>query len=137
MRLSRPGRLLVAAGIAAVSAMGCGSPSADETEGLPVQVVNMSAWDAQVFGCPQCGERGLGVVGDPDRSAGGGATFGWAEEREWPVTYKVVVRGVESTCPFIDPEPGKSEGAVGTRDVIYLVDETGKCVEGPADMDLL
>ncbi|WP_199553049.1 hypothetical protein [Streptomyces sp. N35] len=128
--------LLAAAGLAAVSATGCGG-SADAVEGLPVKVVNKSAWDAQVFDCPPCGEHGIKVERDPDRSAGGGLIAGWDEEREWPVTYRVVVRGVESTCPFIDPAPAKSagEGAVGTRDVIYVVDEAGKCVEGPTSID--
>jgi hypothetical protein len=51
------------------------------------------------------------------------------------VTYKVIVRGVESVCPVIDPEPGKAAGEVGTRDVIYVVDETGTCVAGPASLD--
>jgi hypothetical protein len=50
------------------------------------------------------------------------------------VTYKIVVRGVESVCPVIDPEPGKAD-AVGTRDVIYLVDGAGNCVAGPGSMD--
>ncbi|WP_327357698.1 hypothetical protein [Streptomyces sp. NBC_01304] len=76
------------------------------------------------------------VIGNDDTS-GGGSYFGWDEERAWPVTYKVVVRGVESTCPFIDPEPAKSEGpdAIGTRDIVYVVDKTGKCVAGPPSMD--
>ncbi|MGW1963501.1 hypothetical protein ACWCPD_25000 [Streptomyces sp. NPDC001935] len=134
-RVKRPRiSLLVALGIGAVSVAGCGS---SDDEGLPVRVVNESAWDAHVFGCPQCGRLGLVVVGDPDRKPGegGGAYFGWTEGRAWPVTYKVVFRGVESVCPFIDPEPGKAEGAVGTRDVIYVVDESGKCGVGPASMD--
>ncbi|MEY2248348.1 hypothetical protein [Streptomyces sp. BF23-18] len=126
--------LLTALGIAAVSVTGCGG--ADD-EGLPVRLVNESAWDARVVACPLCGERGVVVEGDPDRAPGegGGMYFGWTEKRPWPVTYKVVVRGVESVCPFIDPEPGKAEGAVGTRDVIYVVDETGTCVVGPGSMD--
>lgn len=149
MRRSRPGSpnaatyrslkrprisLLVALGIAAVSVTGCGS---SDDEGLPVRVVNESAWDAHVFGCPQCGKLGLVVVGDPDRTRGegGGAYFGWTEGRAWPTTYKIAVRGVESVCPFIDPEPGKADGAVGTRDVIYVVDESGKCVAGPGSWD--
>jgi hypothetical protein len=128
--------LLVALGIAALSVTGC---SSSDDEGLPVQLVNESAWDAHVVGCPPCGERGVVVAGDPDRTPGegGGQYAGWTEERTWPVTYKVVVRGVESVCPVIDPEPGKTGGAdvVGTRDVIYVVDETGKCVAGPGSMD--
>jgi hypothetical protein len=79
------------------------------------------------------------VEGDPDRTPGesGGMYFGWTEERLWPVTYRIVVRGVESVCPFIDPEPGRTEDPdnVSTRDVIYVVDETGQCVAGPGDMD--
>ncbi|MER6080368.1 hypothetical protein [Streptomyces sp. NPDC001833] len=51
------------------------------------------------------------------------------------MTYKVIVRGVESVCPVIDPEPGEADGALGTRDVIYVVDRTGTCVAGPASMD--
>ncbi|MEU4171462.1 hypothetical protein AB0F46_31860 [Streptomyces sp. NPDC026665] len=51
------------------------------------------------------------------------------------MTYKVVVRGVESVCPFIDPTPGKAEGAVGTRDINYIVEESGKCVAGPTSWD--
>ncbi|MFE2582684.1 hypothetical protein [Streptomyces sp. NPDC059378] len=112
-------------GIAAISITGCSS-SGDE--GLPVRVVNKSAWDALVVGCPLCGERGVVVEG-------GGTYFGWTEERAWPVTYKIVVRGAESVCPVIDPEPGKAEGAVGTRDVIYVVDESGTCVAGPGSWD--
>jgi hypothetical protein len=92
-----------------------------------VRLVNNSAWDTHVFGCPDCGERGLGVVT--------GSYFGWTEERAWPVTYKVVVRGAESVCPVIDPKPGKADGEVGTRDIIYVVDKTGKCVAGPASLD--
>ncbi|MFD4601963.1 hypothetical protein ACFWPQ_28540 [Streptomyces sp. NPDC058464] len=49
--------------------------------------------------------------------------------------YRVVVRGVESVCPVIDPEPAKAVGEVGTRDIIYVVDKTGTCVAGPASMD--
>jgi hypothetical protein len=135
--------LLVAIGLAAISVTGCGD-SGDAVGGLPVRLVNKSAWDAHVFGCPQCGERGLAVQGDPDRTSGGGISFGWNEKRAWPVTYKVVVRGVESVCPVIDPEPGKTEGTdtggidvVGTRDVIYVVDQTGKCIAGPPSMDAL
>lgn len=102
-----------------------------------MRVVNESAWDAHVFGCPQCGKLGLVVEGEPDRKPGegGGSYSGWTEGRAWPRTYKVVVRGVESVCPFIDPEPGKATGEVGTRDVIYVVNESGKCVAGPASMD--
>ncbi|MFJ8486872.1 hypothetical protein ACIRBZ_00560 [Streptomyces sp. NPDC094038] len=76
-------------------------------------------------------------MGDPDRTPeeDGGSYVGWAEERAWPVTYKVIVRGVESVCPVIDPEPGKAEGMVGTRDIIYVVDKTGTCVAGPPSMD--
>lgn len=126
--------LLAALAVTAISVTGCGS-SGDE--GLPVRVVNESAWDAQVFGCTQCGKRGVLLEGDPDRTpgSGGGQYLGWFEKRRWPVTYRIVVRGAESVCPFIDPEPGKAEGAVGTRDVIYLVDETGKCVAGPGSLD--
>ncbi|MER6272388.1 hypothetical protein [Streptomyces sp900105755] len=51
------------------------------------------------------------------------------------MTYKVVVRGAESVCPVIDPKPAKAAGEVGTRDVIYVVDKTGKCVAGPASLD--
>ncbi|MFF5139400.1 hypothetical protein ACFY6U_06655 [Streptomyces sp. NPDC013157] len=51
------------------------------------------------------------------------------------MTYKVIVRGVESVCPVIDPEPVTADGALGTRDVIYVVDRTGTCVAGPASMD--
>ncbi|MET7439625.1 hypothetical protein [Streptomyces sp. NPDC005568] len=118
----------------AVSLAGCGG-SGDE--GLPVRVVNESVWDARVMGCPPCGEHGLVVEGDPGRTpaADGGSYFGWTEERAWPVTYRVVVRGVETVCPFIDPGPGKAKGAVGTRDVIYQVDLAGKCVAGPGSMD--
>ncbi|MEU1033472.1 hypothetical protein ABZ402_33075 [Streptomyces mirabilis] len=125
--------LLVALGLAAFSVTGC---SSSDDEGLPVRVVNESAWDARVVGCPPCGERGAVVEGDPDRTPGegGGEYFGWTEERAWPVTYKIVVRGVESVCPVIDPEPGKAD-AVGTRDVIYLVDGAGNCVAGPGSMD--
>ncbi|MFF4164004.1 hypothetical protein [Streptomyces sp. NPDC001741] len=120
----------MALAIVAVSVTGCGS---SDDEGLPVRVVNESAWDAHMFGCPQCGERGLVVEGDPDRKRGedGGAAFGWTEEGARPATYKVVVRGVESICPSIDSEPGKAEGSVGSRDVVYVVDESGTCVEGP------
>ncbi|MFF4355875.1 hypothetical protein [Streptomyces sp. NPDC001604] len=133
MKRPRISLLVAALGIVAVSVTGCGSSDDEE---LPVRVVNESAWDARVFGCPQCGKHGLVVVGDPDRKPGeGGAFFGWTEGRAWPKTYEVVVRGVESACPFIDPEPGKEKGAVGTRDVIYIVDESGKCVAGPASMD--
>ncbi|MGW1722968.1 hypothetical protein ACWCQK_08585 [Streptomyces sp. NPDC002306] len=100
-------------------------------------MVNESAWDAHVIGCPGCGKLGVAVEGEPDRKPGegGGSSIGWTEGRAWPTTYKVVVRGVESVCPFIDPEPDKAEGAVGTRDVIYVVDESGKCVVGPVSMD--
>ncbi|MER5793701.1 hypothetical protein [Streptomyces sp. NPDC001980] len=126
--------LLAALGITAIFVTGCGS-SGDE--GLPVRLVNESAWGAHVLGCPSCGERGVTVEGDPDRTpgGGGGTYFGWTEERAWPVTYKVVVRGVESVCPVIDPEPGKADGELGTRDIIYVVDKTGTCVAGPASMD--
>ncbi|MFI7401761.1 hypothetical protein ACIBW9_15035 [Streptomyces sp. NPDC049541] len=125
--------MVAALGIVAFSVTGCGSSDAG---GLPVRVVNESAWDAHVFGCPQCGKLGLVVVGDPDRKPGeGGAFFGWTEGRAWPTTYKVVVRGVGSVCPFIDPERGKEKGAVGTRDVIYVVDKDGKCVAGPPSLD--
>lgn len=131
--------LLVALGIVAFSVTGCGSSDSGSSDdkGLPVHVVNESAWDAHVFGCPGCGKLGLAVEGEPDRKPGesGGTYMGWTERRAWPRTYKVVVRGVESVCPFIDPEPGKAEGAVGTHDVIYVVDKSGKCVEGPASMD--
>lgn len=92
-----------------------------------MRLVNDSAWDTHVLGCPSCGERGLGVVA--------GSYFGWTEERAWPVTYKVVVRGAESVCPVIDPKPAKAAGEVGTRDIIYVVDKTGKCVAGPASLD--
>ncbi|MGW7426187.1 hypothetical protein ACWGJB_40365 [Streptomyces sp. NPDC054813] len=129
--------LLAALGITAVFVTGCGGSGDDGDEGLPVRLVNESAWDAHVLGCPSCGERGVVVEGDPDRTpgGGGGTYFGWTEEHAWPVTYKVVVRGVESVCPVIDPEPGKAEGTVGTRDVIYVVDKTGMCVAGPASLD--
>ena len=133
--------LLVAAlGIVAVSVTGCGSSDdsgGSDDKGLPVHVVNESAWDAHVFGCPGCGKLGLVVEGEPDRKPGegGGAVFGWTEGRAWPRTYKVVVRGVESVCPSIDPGPGKAEGTVGKRDVIYVVDKSGKCVAGPASME--
>lgn len=104
-----------------------------------MRVVNESAWDAHVVGCPLCGKSSVLLEGDPDRTPGesGGQYFGWFEKRPWPVTYKIVVRGVESVCPVIDPEPGKTEDpdSVGTRDVIYVVDETGKCIAGPGDMD--
>ncbi|MER7179585.1 hypothetical protein ABT404_08885 [Streptomyces hyaluromycini] len=102
-----------------------------------MRLVNESAWGARVLGCPSCGERGVTVEGDSDRTSdgGGGAYFGWTEERAWPVTYRVVVRGVESVCPVIDPEPGKADGEIGTRDIIYVVDKTGTCVAGPASMD--
>ncbi|MEU2589041.1 hypothetical protein ABZ612_40885 [Streptomyces avermitilis] len=130
--------LLAALGIAAISVTGCGS-SDDAAEGLPVRLVNESAWDAQVVGCPPCKEGGVLVGGDPDRTPGdsGGEYIGWTEERAWPVTYKVVVQGVESTCPVIDPGPGKTGSAagVGTRDIIYAVDETGKCVAGSPGTD--
>ncbi|MEU6198304.1 hypothetical protein [Streptomyces sp. NPDC047061] len=101
-----------------------------------MRLVNESAWGARVLGCPSCGERGVTVVGDPDQASDGGGTyFGWTEERTWPVRYRVVVRGVESVCPVIDPEPAKAVGEVGTRDIIYVVDKTGKCIAGPASMD--
>jgi hypothetical protein len=79
------------------------------------------------------------VEGDPEQIPGesGGMYFGWIEKRPWPVTYKIVVRGVESVCPVIEPKSGNTADPdnVGTRDVIYVVDETGKCVAGgPADM---
>lgn len=127
--------LLAALGITAIFVTGCGSSGGDE--GLPVRLVNEPAWGAHVLGCPSCGERGVVVVGDPDRrpDGDGGAYFGWTEERAWPVTYKVVVRGVESVCPVIDPEPGKTDGELGTRDIIYVVDKTGTCVAGPPSMD--
>lgn len=134
-RMKRPRvSLLVALGIVAISVTGCGS---SDDKGLPVHVVNESAWDAHVFGCPGCGKLGIAIEGEPDRKPGesGGSLMGWTEGRAWPRAYKVVVRGVESVCPFIDPEPGKAEGAAGTRDVIYVVDQSGKCVEGPASMD--
>ncbi len=104
-----------------------------------MHVVNKSAWDAHVFGCPGCGKLGVAVEGEPGRKPGesGGAVMGWTERRAWPRTYKVVVRGVESVCPLINPEPGKAKGTVGTRDVIYVVDESGKCVEGPESMDAI
>ncbi|WP_167450177.1 hypothetical protein [Streptomyces hyaluromycini] len=51
------------------------------------------------------------------------------------MTYRGVVRGVESVCPVVDPEPAKADGEVGTRDIIYVVDEAGTCVAGPANMD--
>lgn len=123
--------LPAALGVAAISV----ARGSSDDEGLPMRVVDESAWDAHVFGCPQCGELGLVVGGDPDRTPGesGGMYFGWNEERPWPVTYEIVVRGVESVCPFNNPEPGRTEdpGDVGTRDVIHIVDETGKCVAGP------
>lgn len=101
-----------------------------------MRLVNESAWDARIVGCPPCAERGTPLGGNPHRAPGdGGEYLGWTEKRAWPVTYKVVVRGVESVCPFIDSAPGKAEGAVGTRDVIYIVDESGKCVAGPASWD--
>ncbi|MGY5048975.1 hypothetical protein ACWDE0_25670 [Streptomyces sp. 900105755] len=102
-----------------------------------MRLVNESAWDAHVFGCPSCGERGLTAVADPDptRSGSGGSYVGWTEERAWPVTYKVAVRGAESVCPVIDPKPAKAHGEVGIRDIVYVVDKTGKCVAGPADLD--
>ncbi|MEU5281738.1 hypothetical protein AB0G87_35620 [Streptomyces asoensis] len=127
--------MLTATVIAAISLTGCGS---SDDEGLTVRVVNESAWGALVVGCPLCGERGVAVQGDTDGTAGGGGGtyFGWTEERPWPVTYKIVVRGVESVCPVIDPDPGGEDPeTTGTRDVIYVVDETGTCVAGPAHMD--
>ncbi|MET8811912.1 hypothetical protein ABZW47_07905 [Streptomyces sp. NPDC004549] len=42
---------------------------------------------------------------------------------------------LESVCPVIDPEPAKAKGEVGSRDVIYLVDEKGKCVAGTGSID--
>ncbi|WP_177233231.1 hypothetical protein [Streptomyces sp. Ag109_O5-10] len=51
------------------------------------------------------------------------------------MTYKVAVRGAESVCPVIDPKPAKAHGEVGIRDIVYVVDKTGKCVAGPADLD--
>ncbi|MFF4901751.1 hypothetical protein [Streptomyces sp. NPDC001068] len=49
--------------------------------------------------------------------------------------YEVVVHGVESVCPFIDPEPGRAKGGLGTRDIVYVVNRAGKCVAGPASWD--
>ncbi|MGW5098956.1 hypothetical protein [Streptomyces sp. NPDC004100] len=116
--------LVAAPAVTAFAVTGCGG---SDDEGLAVRVVNQSAWDARVVDCPPCGKHGAVVEG--------GTYVGWNETRPWPVTYKVVVRGVESVCPVIDPEPGKAKGEVGSRDVIYLVDEKGKCVAGPASMD--
>ncbi|MFD8808905.1 hypothetical protein [Streptomyces sp. NPDC059597] len=125
--------LVAALAVTALAVAGCGG---SDDEGLPVRLVNQSAWDARVAGCPPCGERGAVVTGDPDLKPGeGGTYFGWTETRPWPVTYEVVVRGVESVCPFIDPEAARAEGEVGTRDVVYLVNKKGKCVAGPASMD--
>lgn len=134
-RTKRPRTSLLAAlAVVAISLTGCGSSG---EEGLPVHVVNKSVWDAHVVGCPLCGDSSVLLAGDPERKPGetGGQYFGWFEKRPWPVTYRIVVRGTESVCPFIDPEPGKAEGAVGTREVIYVVDEEGKCVVGPGSMD--
>ncbi|MFJ3640840.1 hypothetical protein ACIPRD_13915 [Streptomyces sp. NPDC090108] len=122
--------LLAALSVVAVSVTGCGVGSGDEDEGLPVRFVNRSAWDAHLFGCPQCGKRGVVL------EEGGGVYFGWNEKRAWPVTYTLVVRGAKSTCPFIDPHPGANDPeAVGSRDIAYLVDKTGRCVDGPPSFD--
>ncbi|WP_392972487.1 hypothetical protein [Streptomyces sp. LN245] len=46
-------------------------------------------------------------------------------------------RSGDKVAAYIDPEPGRTEDPdnVSTRDVIYVVDETGKCVAGPGNMD--
>ncbi|MYT73393.1 MULTISPECIES: hypothetical protein [unclassified Streptomyces] len=124
------------ASVTAVLAMaGCGTfGSSPEHEGLAVRLVNTSASDALIVGCPPCGKDGVRVVGDPGPGSGG-AYLGWDEKRAWPVTYRVVVDGVESICPFIDPEPGK--GTIGIRDIVYVVTPVGRCAAGPTTMDAL
>jgi hypothetical protein len=129
--------LLVATGMATLTVAGCGGTD-DAAQGWPVRVVNGSKWDARVLGCPMCGKRGLIVAGDPERAPDdedGGPYFGWNEERA-RVTYRLVVNGVESTCPVIDPRPSttEEEGAIGTPFIVYLVDASGKCVVGPSSM---
>ncbi|MFD3457398.1 hypothetical protein ACFWVC_35130 [Streptomyces sp. NPDC058691] len=120
----------MATAIAGLALTGCGGTS-DADQGLEVRLINYSAWDARVEHCPDCGSHGLVVAGDPD---GGGAYLGWHEKRPWPVTYRVVVHGVESSCPVITPTPTEP-GAVGGRDIIYVVDPGGKCVAGPPSWD--
>ncbi|MEU4097982.1 hypothetical protein [Streptomyces sp. NPDC026673] len=107
---------------------GCSAEAGGDDSGTARQVtlVNSSAWTVRVFGCPNCGSRGLGVVS--------GSYYGWRERRPLPLEFSVVVRGVRSTCPALVPL-ARDPGEAGGRDWNVEVDAAGTCVAGPASLD--
>lgn len=119
------------AGTAAALVLGLAGCSAgaggdDSETARRVTLVNSSAWTVRVFGCPNCGARGLGVVT--------GGYLGWRERRPLPLEFSVVVRGLRSTCPALVPH-ARDPGEVGGREWNFEVDAAGTCVAGPASLD--
>ncbi|MCF3130351.1 hypothetical protein [Streptomyces olivochromogenes] len=127
--------LVLLAAVAGLPLTGCGT-SGNTDEGREVRLVNHSAWDARVLDCPVCGKQGMLIEGNdtPSSSDDSGMYVGWREKRDWPVTYRVVVHGVRSTCPVITPTPTEP-GSVGSRDIIYVVNAKGMCEAGPSSWE--